>query len=138
MKNILFFDRVEKTEALAGWGPSPGPHGKKWRIQCKQSFCVQRPLSMMALGSQMRNLGAPGWLSWLSVSSGHDVTAHELEPRVGLCAGSSEPGAYFRFVSFPPPPLVLSLKDKHLRKSKKPHRGSTSTGTEMHVGSLSK
>ena len=30
-------------------------------------------------------------------SSGHDLTACELEPRVGLCADSSEPGARFGF-----------------------------------------
>ena len=27
----------------------------------------------------------------LGFGSGHDLTVHELEPRVGLCAGSSEP-----------------------------------------------
>ena len=29
--------------------------------------------------------------------SGHDLTVPEFEPRVGLCADSSEPGACFRF-----------------------------------------
>ena len=29
--------------------------------------------------------------------SGHDLTVHEFEPRVGLCADLSEPGACFGF-----------------------------------------
>ena len=46
--------------------------------------------------------------------SGHDVTVCEFEPRVGLCADSSEPGACFRFCvsllsAFPLLSLSLSL-----------------------------
>ena len=53
--------------------------------------------------------------------SGHDLTACELEPRVGLCADSPEPGACFRFcvsLSLWPSPLVLcfSLKNKQTLK----------------------
>ena len=44
--------------------------------------------------------------------SGHDLTVCGFEPRVGLCADSSEPGACFGFcVSlslFPSPARVLS------------------------------
>ena len=29
--------------------------------------------------------------------SGHDLAVREFEPRIGLCADSSEPGACFRF-----------------------------------------
>ena len=40
-------------------------------------------------------VGMPGWLSRLSVqldfSSDHDLTVHDLEPRVRLCADSAEP-----------------------------------------------
>ena len=39
--------------------------------------------------------GSVGWAS--SFSSGHDLTAHEFEPHVGLCADSSEPRACFGF-----------------------------------------
>ena len=41
----------------------------------------------------------PGWLSWLSgrLRWGHDLVVREFEPRVGLCADSSEPAACFRF-----------------------------------------
>ena len=36
--------------------------------------------------------GAPGWLSQLTLdfSSGHDLTAHEVEPCIGLCTESME------------------------------------------------
>ena len=51
--------------------------------------------------------------------SGHDLAVCELEPLVGLCADSSEPGACFGFcVSLslcPSPPLLvlcLSLSQK--------------------------
>ena len=54
--------------------------------------------------------------------SGHDLTVLEFEPRIRLCADSSEPGAYFRFwvsVSLcPSPALTLSLSkvnNKHLK-----------------------
>ena len=63
--------------------------------------------------------GVPGWLSWVSVMifrSGRDLTVRGFEPRVGLCADSSEPGACFRFcVSLslcPSPARALSLKNK--------------------------
>ena len=51
------------------------------------------------------HLGATGWLSQLSIdfSSGHDLAVHKFEPRVGLCADSSEPGACCRFC------VILSL-----------------------------
>ena len=55
--------------------------------------------------------GSVGWAS--DFSSGHDFTFHEFEPRVGLCADSSEPGACFGFcVSLSlsaPSPLMLCL-----------------------------
>ena len=48
--------------------------------------------------------------------SGHDLTVHEFEPRVRLCADSSGPGACFRFcVSLslcPSPAHTLSLSQK--------------------------
>ena len=51
-------------------------------------------------------------------SSGHDLTVCGFEPRVGLCADSSEPGACFGFCvslslcSSPTHALSLSLKNK--------------------------
>ena len=44
--------------------------------------------------------------------SGHDLTVCEFEPRVRLCADSSEPGACFGFCvsispSLPAPPLLM-------------------------------
>ena len=61
--------------------------------------------------SERRVGGSAGDAS--SFGSGHDLTVRGLEPRVGLWADSSEPGAGFGFgVSLPlsaPPPLVLAL-----------------------------
>ena len=37
--------------------------------------------------------GSVGWAS--DFSSGHGLAVHGFEPRVGLCADSSEPGACF-------------------------------------------
>ena len=55
--------------------------------------------------------------------SGHDLAVREFEPRVGLCADSSEPGARFQFcVSLSlsaPPPLVLCLSLSKISKYKK-------------------
>ena len=50
--------------------------------------------------------GSVGWAS--DFSSGHELTVREFEPRVGLCADSSEPGAFFGFcVSLSAPPLLM-------------------------------
>ena len=55
-----------------------------------------------------------GSVDWASdFGSGHDLTVGQFEPRIGLCADISEPGASFRFcVSLclsASPLLVLSL-----------------------------
>ena len=57
----------------------------------------------------VKYLGAPGWLM-SDFSSGHDLMVGKFEPRIGLCADSSEPGTCFRFcvslsLSGPPPSL---------------------------------
>ena len=42
------------------------------------------------------NLGHLGWLGWLSlpnIGSGHDLTVHEFEPHMRLCAVSVEPAS---------------------------------------------
>ena len=58
--------------------------------------------------------------------SGHDLAVHGFKPCVRLCAGSSEPGACFRFcVSFslwPSPAHTLSLKRKRKKKGEKERR----------------
>ena len=63
--------------------------------------------------------GAPGWLRRLSVrlhGSGHDLTVRGLEPRVGLCADGSEPGACFGICDSLPlcpfPAHAVSQKNK--------------------------
>ena len=61
----------------------------------------------------------------LDFGSGHDLTVHEFRPCVGLCANSSEPGAYFGFcvfLSLCPSPihaLSLSLKKTTTKTHKK-------------------
>ena len=65
-----------------------------------------------------------GSLSWVSsFGSGHDLAVREFEPRVGLCADSSEPGACFGFcvsLSLWPSPIhALSLSQKWINVKKK-------------------
>ena len=54
-------------------------------------------------------------------SSGHDLTVREFEPRVRLCADSSEPGAYFGFCVSPSlcpsPAHALSLSVSKINKN---------------------
>ena len=74
-------------------------------------------------------IGAPGWRSRLSVrlQPGHDLAVWEFQPRVGLWADGSEPGACFRFcvsLSLCPSPVhALSLAvpkiNKRWKKKKK-------------------
>ncbi|XP_049509020.1 nucleoporin Nup43 isoform X2 [Panthera uncia] len=65
---------------------------------------------------------APGWHSRLGVrlQPGHDLTVREFEPRVGLWADGSEPGACFQFcvsLSLCPSPVhVLSLSVPKINK----------------------
>ena len=58
-----------------------------------------------------------GSVSWTSdFGSGHDLIVRGFEPRIGLCADSSEPGACFGFcllLPLPLPPLrSVSIKNK--------------------------
>ena len=49
----------------------------------------------------------------LDFSSGHDLTVHEFEPHIGLCADSVEPAWDSPFLSLSVPlPLMLSLSLK--------------------------
>ena len=61
-----------------------------------------------------------GSVSWTSdVGSGRDLTVPEFEPRVGLCADGSEPGAALDSVSpslSAPPPLMLCLSRVNKQK----------------------
>ena len=53
--------------------------------------------NLMVKGVKKTLQGAPGWRSRLSVrlQPGHDLAVREFEPRVGLWADGSEPGACF-------------------------------------------
>ena len=55
--------------------------------------------------------------------SGHDLTVCEFEPRVGLCAHSSEPGACFGFcvsLSLPQGVFKIHRKSKTLTTTAMP------------------
>ena len=58
--------------------------------------------------------GSVGGVS--NFSSGHDLAVCEFKPRIGLCADSLEPGAYFGFCVSPSlgpsPAHALSLNNK--------------------------
>ena len=65
--------------------------------------------------------GSVGWAS--DFGSGHGPAVREFEPRVGLCADRSEPGACFGFcVSLalcPSPACTLSLSKININKIKR-------------------
>ena len=69
-----------------------------WLDGPRGPFCICFCLCPFGLFSDI-NPGAPGRLSPLSVRlhSGHGLTVCGFEPRIKLCAGSSEPGACFGF-----------------------------------------
>ena len=81
------------------------------KLKKKKSSFLWRP--HMYIGKQIQ--GAPRWRSRLSVRlrPGHKLAVREFEPRVGLWADGSEPGACFRFcvsLSLCPSPVhALSL-----------------------------
>ena len=51
--------------------------------------------------------GSVGWAA--DFGSGHDLVAHEFEPRVGLCADGLEPASDSVSPPSAPPLLTLSL-----------------------------
>ena len=76
------------------------------------------PLLLLVLKSKR---GVPEWLSHLSVSSGHDLTVHEFESHIGLCADSPglEPASDSVSPSVCPSPtqaLSLSVSKINIKK----------------------
>ena len=69
-------------------------------VENLQHFCssIRDPDSILFLILKIIS-GAPGWRSRLSVrlQPGRNLAVGEFEPRVGLWADGSEPGACFRF-----------------------------------------
>ena len=62
----------------------------------------------------------------LGFGSGHDLTVHEFEPRIGLCADSAEPAwdSFCLSLSLPTPPLLahslsLSFSQINIKTFKK-------------------
>ena len=79
-------------------------HARESQETVKENSDPQKPqgLEIQDIKEDAQNLlmlgrvgGSVGWAT--DCSSGHHLTARELEPRVGLCADSWEPGACFRF-----------------------------------------
>ena len=79
--------------------------------------------TLIIIGEQVQDICREGRLGGsvggaTDFGSGHDLTVREFEPRVGLCADSSEPGACFGFcvsLSLCPSPahgLSLCLRNK--------------------------
>ena len=78
----------------ASCAPSQQPQQEAERVrepppEASVSVRVKTGACMGRLG------GSVGYASHFG--SGHDLAVREFEPRVGLCADSSEPGACFRF-----------------------------------------
>ena len=108
------------------------PHIRLSALSCRACFRSSVPLSLTASPLLMVSLSKINkhflkiyeFLGRLGCSigcasdfsSGHDLTVHEFEPHIGLCADSSESGSCFRFcVSLslcPSPALTLSLSQK--------------------------
>ena len=88
--------------------PGCGRLPKPYRLPTGKGTLIHRVKS-----AHLRGAWVAQWVErpTLDLSSGHDLTVRGFEPRVGLCADSSEPGACFGFcVSLSAPPLlVLSL-----------------------------
>ena len=78
-----------------------------FQVSCRHQYIIPKFLNMhinylqyLHMEFFQRNLqgrlgGSVGWAA--DLGSGHDLAVREFEPRVGLCADSSEPGACFRF-----------------------------------------
>ena len=73
-----------------------------YMIMISCMHCVHEHLKTFFEGHLVAQSGV--WL-WLR----SDLTAHEFEPRVRICADNSEPGACFRFCASPLLMLCLSL-----------------------------
>ena len=75
--------------------------------------CVCLQVLLVFYAPNQRKLMRGAWVAQSDFGSGHDLAVCEFEPRIWLCADSSEPGACFRFcVSLslcPSPAHALSL-----------------------------
>ena len=116
----LSVKRLTSAQVMFSWfvssSPMLGSVLTAWSLEPASDSLSPSLCPFPTLALPLKNkLGVPGWRSQLSVrlQPGHDLTVREFEPRVGLCADCSEPGACFRFcVSLslcPSPAHALSL-----------------------------
>ena len=94
-------------------------HG--WEFMERKMERTQKRVTAYYLFFKSTGYGAPGWLPQLiDFSSGHDLEDREFEPRVGLCADCSDPGACLGFcvsLSLPlPHSCSLSLSKINIKK----------------------
>ena len=83
----------------------------------ERGCCSEVPIMVFSQTSEQSKCHLGGaWVAQVgkgsNFSSGHDLTARGFEPRFGLCADGSEPGACFGFgpcVSLSLPLLQLAL-----------------------------
>ena len=86
-------DRPQRTQQEA---PADHGHGMKIRDKDSLSHFFYHPFTHLKIKLTLGHLsGSVGQVS--GFDSGHDLTGHEFECRVRLCADKSEPGACFRF-----------------------------------------
>ena len=110
--------RRETQPSSSRAGTSSGEGGCSGLHKQRDVVCGRMSLFLLKTAS----LGAPGWCSGLSVrlQPGHDLAVREFEPRFGLWADGSEPGACFRFcvsLSLCPSPVhALSLSVPKINK----------------------
>ena len=123
------FPPLHRGRAFHRGGYSPETAEMKDRLSAFGFFSLESmkgQYSSLRKEMGLRNRpGASGWFSHWSIllRSGHDLMVCKFEPRIGLCADSSEPAACFGFcvcLSFcPSPPLTLLIKIKKLKKKKR-------------------
>ena len=93
---------------LTAWSLEPASDSVSPSLSAPSRFMLC--LSLSKINKQGRLGGSVSWAA--DFGSGHDLTVREFEPRVGLWADGSEPGACFGFcISFslcPSPAHALS------------------------------
>ena len=108
-KQVLHYQHSAQCRA---WSHKPWDHDLNWNQESDAQLTEPLRCSFSKNLKHEGRLG--GSVSWAyDFGSGHDLTVGGFEPRFGLCAGSSEPGACFRFcVSLslcPSPPHTVSI-----------------------------
>ena len=108
------------------------------KAQILPTYYTSKKTATTHMQQKQRSEGRPGGPvgSASDSSSGHDLTVHEIESHVGLCADGSEPGACFGFCVFlslcPSPACThsLSLLKINIKKQIKKPNSSEKADTD--------